>query len=438
MKPRHASLLGLLTLLLSCSERTPTAPGPDVSAAVAASSLGPSGLVQMNDGGVSGCGLNLCGSACGLKSDGTLVCWGSTGFAPRPPVGTFSLLADDGPCALTRGGSVLCWGSNFYGQAAAPPGRFINLSGVCGVRVNGTLSCWGTNEYGQASPPGGRFTQVSAAAAQTCAIAEDRSLHCWGVEFDGSPTPTGQFSHVDVGGHHACAVRLDGTLVCWGRNTEGQAAPPAGVFTHVAVGSDHSCALQPDGDATCWGLDDEGQATPPTGTFTQVTAGYKFTCGLRVDGVAVCWGNIGTAIFPPAPLPEFRLAGSGQITDDQGSSVQFSFHVRALSQQGRALEGGLTFHTDGDQDDFRSNRMHALGFHPGVTYVTGRGWYQGREVDFKLSAVDGATQCCGVADGFRVELWADDWNELVYDSGENPPSSIVKPLVQGNIRFRWD
>lgn len=433
MKPRHASRLVLLTLLLSCSERTPTAPDPGVAAAIAATSIGPSDVVQLSAGATS---------ACGLKSDGTLVCWGSAGFALRPPVGIFTLVTADGPCALTRGGSVLCWGSNFYGQAAAPPGRFTEIDGgggyVCGIRQNGTLSCWGHNQEGQASPPAGEFTQVSAGAALTCAIAEDGSLHCWGLEFYGSQPPTGQFSHVDVGSYHACAVRLDGTLVCWGRNIEGQASPPAGMFSQVAVGSDHSCALQPEGEVTCWGLDDEGQATPPTGTFTQISAGYKFTCGLREDGVAVCWGDIGTVVFPPAPLLGYRLAGSGQITDDEGASVHFSFHVRVLPQHGAALEGGVTFHSDGDQDDFRSTRMHALGFHPGVPFVTGSGWYQGREVDFKLSAVDGATQCCAVADGFRIELWADNWNELVYDSGGNPPSSIVKPLVQGNIRFRWD
>ena len=431
MKARRVALLMLLALLLSCSERTPTAPAPDVTAAVAATFVGPSGLVQVSAGWRF---------ACGLKADGTVVCWGSTGFVPPPPEGTFTHVAADGPCALTQGGSVLCWGENYSGRAAAPSGRFTEIDGggnyACGVRQNGTLACWGRNLEGQSSPPAGKFAQVSAGGALTCALAEDASLHCWGLEFYGAPAPTGQFAQVDVGGEHACAVRLDGSLLCWGRNLDGESSPPAGEFTQVAVGRHHSCALQPDGDVTCWGLDDEGQATPPTGTFTQVSAEDSYACGLRSDGVAVCWGDIGTEEYPPVPLPRYSLTGSGKVTDDEGSQIRFSLQVRVLPRYGSAPEGSVTFRSD-DGSEFRSTRLHELTSGAFSLTLWGTGWYQGEELDFILSAVDGESATAGgVVDGFRIELWADEFNDLVYDSGGDPPPSGVKPLEQGSIRSR--
>jgi hypothetical protein len=435
MKPRHASLLVLLTLLLSCSERTPTAPVAAVAAMSAAVFAGPSDIIHLSSAE---------NYACGVKSEGTLVCWGSAGFDAPPPVGTFTLVTADVPCALTRGGSVLCWGPNYSGEAAAPPGRFTDLSGgpdyACGLRQNGTLACWGGNAFGQADAPDGLFTQVSAGAGLACAVAEDRSLLCWGLAFYGSPVPTGQFLQVDVGIDHGCAVRLDGTLACWGSNLEGQSSPPDGEFTQVAVGSFHSCALRQDGGVTCWGLDDKGQATAPAGTFTQLSAGFRFTCGLRDDAVAVCWGDIGTVEFPPVALPRSRLMGQGQVIDDAGTPIRFGFHVRVLPRHGSAPEGSVTFRADGDQGDFRNTRLHALSFDGDVARLTGRGWYRGRELDFVLSAVDGETATAGgVADGFRIQLWADEFNDYVYDSGPiDTPWHIVKPLVQGSIRFRLE
>ena len=68
-------------------------------------------------------------------------------------------------CGLRSDGSVACWGS-----AATPPaGSFVSVSAggshTCGVRSNGSVACWGSDDYGQATPPAGSFVSVSAGGA---------------------------------------------------------------------------------------------------------------------------------------------------------------------------------------------------------------------------------------------------------------------------------
>jgi hypothetical protein len=72
---------------------------------------------------------------------------------------------------------------------------------------------------------------VAAGIYQTCAIAQDTSLWCWGANTNGelgtgntvsSGVPVqvaGQgWSQVSGNYLHSCAVKNDGTLWCWGLN----------------------------------------------------------------------------------------------------------------------------------------------------------------------------------------------------------------------------
>ena len=61
-------------------------------------------------------------------------------------------------CGLKSDGSVVCWGSN-------------------------TDSYYG-NYTGQATPPPGTFTQIAAGDLHTCGIKPDRSVVCWGSNTD--------------------------------------------------------------------------------------------------------------------------------------------------------------------------------------------------------------------------------------------------------------
>src|SRR5262245_32652893 len=83
---------------------------------------------------------------CGIRSDGTVVCWGDAGVAP--PVGSFSQVS----VGLLRAygvradGTIACWGPL---PIESLSGTFLDVStnqginpGGCGVRTDQTLVCW--------------------------------------------------------------------------------------------------------------------------------------------------------------------------------------------------------------------------------------------------------------------------------------------------------
>lgn len=125
-------------------------------------------------------------SACGVRTDGTLWCWGAnsrdetgrTGRALEPSpvrVGTraawTAVSAGDTACALNGPTTLWCWGSNFSGQtgqgvtgreypnpkkvgtsanwirvSAGSPG---DNTSVCGIQSGWSLWCWGDNQFGE-------------------------------------------------------------------------------------------------------------------------------------------------------------------------------------------------------------------------------------------------------------------------------------------------
>ena len=76
-------------------------------------------------------------------------------------------------CGVRTDGTVECWGSNedgdgnVVGQATPPGGSFASVGAgalhTCEVRTDGTVECWGSNEdfdgneIGQATPPSGEL-----------------------------------------------------------------------------------------------------------------------------------------------------------------------------------------------------------------------------------------------------------------------------------------
>jgi len=133
-------------------------------------------------------------------------------------------------CGVRTDGTLACWGDDSQGQATPPAGTFSQVSAggyhTCGLMTDGTLACWGMDIYGQATPPTGTFSQVSAGFEHTCGVRTDGTLACWGFNSHGQATPlAGTFSQVSAGGYHTCGVRTDGTPACWGWNGFGQARP---------------------------------------------------------------------------------------------------------------------------------------------------------------------------------------------------------------------
>ena len=236
---------------------------------------------------------------CGMRTDGTVACWGKNDFGQiLPPAGAFaSVSAGWGhTCGLRTDGTLACWGRNDFGQALPPTGAFASVSAgwghTCGLRTDGTLACWGRNNYGQALPSDGAFNFISSGWGHACGIRTDGTVACWGKnDFGQASPPDGAFISISAGGCHTCGMRADDILVCWGRNDNRQVQVPDGAFVAVSGGWAHTCGIRTNGTLACWGKSDFGQAWSPAGPFVAVSAGWAHTCGMRPDGTLTCWGD---------------------------------------------------------------------------------------------------------------------------------------------------
>lgn len=71
--------------------------------------------------------------------------------AATPPEGEFISISarENHICGIKTDGSVACWGDDYLGKATPPAGEFISVSAgvhhTCGVRTDGAAVCWGTN-----------------------------------------------------------------------------------------------------------------------------------------------------------------------------------------------------------------------------------------------------------------------------------------------------
>ena len=90
-------------------------------------------------------------------------------------------------CGLRTDGTIRCWGRNISGETDAPDGQFTAVAAgsgqSCAVRIDGTATCWGSNTYGQLDAPDGRFTSVTAGLNFSCGLRTDGHYHLLGREF---------------------------------------------------------------------------------------------------------------------------------------------------------------------------------------------------------------------------------------------------------------
>ena len=249
-------------------------------------------------------------------------------------------------CALLDDGNVRCWGLGEFGQLGY------------GLPANGSApaSIGDTEQPGDVGPVnlGGHTARaITAGLAHTCAVLDDGSVRCWGTGGNGQlgnaataavaepsqPSSTvglgpGRTARaITAGASHTCAVLDDGSVRCWGLNDTGQlgtgnrvsigdneapgsVAPvnlgPGRTAVAISAGGDHTCAVLDDGSVRCWGSglfgqlgygsllaigDDEHPGSVPAvdlgpgRTAAAVAAGIYHTCVRLDDGGVRCWGN---------------------------------------------------------------------------------------------------------------------------------------------------
>lgn len=331
-------------------------------------------------------------------------------------------------CALGADGGIYCWGTDEAGNLGDGRGR--NQARPVAV---GTDTDW---------------IDVGARSATACGLKRDHSMWCWGWNAAGQlgtgglvnqPTPTKVISDKPglgwrsfaVGRSQVCAIHDDGSLACWGldRVTSAPVTMPVAVdnntdWTQVSLGTVRCGLRGAPGHLYCWGKSTQGdlglgavtsQATPMqvgTDTWKAVSVGFFNTCGIRGDGALLCWGHGG---FTPALDYGTTPRQLGTATDWQQISVATSTMV--------GLRAGGTAYTWG------SNDLGELGQPPGPAVDqpiplagTITGWTQ-------IGA--GSTHGCGLAGG-RAYCWGDrDEGQL----GDGTASARYVPTKIGDERW---
>lgn len=279
-------------------------------------------------------------ASCGLKEDGTAICWGA---GSNYQLGNGA--ANDSPYPVTVSGAAR------YSSLTA------GYMSFCGVATDGTGWCWGYGVSGnlgngaattRVTPTpmlgGPVWTSIAASTATptACGTKTDGTVWCWGyttpgILGDGSTATTQKDSPTLVAGltgaswtktalwgQGVCALNTSREVWCWGRNDWGTLGKgtatstydrPAKVgtasnWTDVAGTQQAVCALNDAGEIWCWGRGNGGaigngstaNASSPTKVLVSgnpVFAKLKaaelqdgpLVCGLTTDGSMYCWGT---------------------------------------------------------------------------------------------------------------------------------------------------
>jgi hypothetical protein len=256
---------------------------------------------------------------CVLNTDQTVSCWSDDWMlsasntvylasshlvsSPKGPFSSISVGGDLSGCGVRTDGTLGCWGGN---PVTLPTGIFKSVgvgtgSGPgCALRTDGTIACWSKSYPPPGDPPAGTFTSISFGPGPTCGVRTNGTVVCW--QFSGALKAVsleGTFTSISVGSPHICGIRSDGTLACAMYEGSGCSVngvddclaqdiiPPSGTFTMVSVGRYLACGIRTEGTLACW---PNWYPEVPTGTFTFVSVGSDAGgCGVRTDGSVVCW-----------------------------------------------------------------------------------------------------------------------------------------------------
>lgn len=280
--------------------------------------------------------------ACGVKSDGTLWCWGAGELGA---IGVADGRSRAFPTQI---------GADHWSAVAAGEDE------TCALREDGTLWCTGVGVVQQSSTLGrigaiSDWTAIGAGSTLRCALrASTHRIHCWGMGafgFHGAtkvaephedlyvgaglPSMPNEFSGIqDIQGGMGCATVLDGRIYCWSSSEVGYL--PGDGWRSVDVGRGYRCGTKTDATLWCWGTNGSGQlgigtttpsATPvqvaPGTTWKSVTAEGETTCAIDTGDALWCWGDNSAGqvdiswIDKSVPTPS-RATGSWQTAHPSG------------------------------------------------------------------------------------------------------------------------
>ena len=238
--------------------------------------------------------------SCAVLMDKTIKCWGNNqhgrlgvgtaggiSITPVQVVGinnaTSVIAGVLYACALLEDKTAKCWGNNNKGEL--------------GNRViGGPDESFPTPVPVGGATPLGNIVSITIGSEHTCVLLTDKTAKCWGgggntngqlgdggvdtapipnpvTVLESPGTPLGNIISIVAGSLYTCALLENGTAKCWGLNRYGQlgigvislpsfsplpvmdvetTAPLANIAS-ISLGGDHTCVILEDETARCWG-----------------------------------------------------------------------------------------------------------------------------------------------------------------------------------------
>ncbi len=256
-------------------------------------------------------------------------------------------------CGLLDNNTIKCWGLGSSGQLG------YGATATLGDGAGEMGDALATIDLGT----GRTAKQIATGSAHSCAVLDNNTVKCWGLGTDGrlgygTTTSLGRASGqmgdalatidlgtgrtavaISTGSAHTCAVLDNATVKCWGLNIDGQLGlgdtdnrgDDAGEMgdalatvdlgtgrtaAAISAGSTHTCAVLDNATVKCWGAgangrlgygdqnslgDDAGEmgnalAAVSLGTGRTVKAlssGDAHTCAILDNNSVKCWGGNG-------------------------------------------------------------------------------------------------------------------------------------------------
>ncbi len=212
-------------------------------------------------------------------------------------------------CGITEPDmAVWCWGYNSDGQlgtgdnndrneptpiSVLPENRSLiamdlGAGHTCGILDDGMVNCWGNSTFCNGdgatcanTTSGGKLgdgTETSSTYPRTVALPAGRTA-----------------ISIDAGNDHTCAILDDSSAVCWGLNAQGQL-----------------------GDGTTTNSTTPVYVSMPAGLgVAEISAGWKHTCAVATNGSVYCWGNhvegaLGIGEDVDSDVPSYVDLGTGR------------------------------------------------------------------------------------------------------------------------------
>lgn len=370
-------------------------------------------------------------------------------------------------CVIASDGRGYCWGYNDSNQLAT--NAISTLQTVpAPLYMDGVLS-------------GKTLKTIYGGFSHSCAIASDDKAYCWGYDYAGDLGDGGvngeypnfpvavksdgalsgkTIKTMSLGSGNTCAIASDDNVYCWGWNYAGELGngtsdynthnEPIAVKTSgalsgltvkkLAMGSDHTCVVASDEKIYCWGRNYEGQlgtgttyrkstepvATDMTGalsgkTIKLISSGDAETCVVTTDNGIYCWGSNGSGQLGNGGTAESSVPVS---VDMSGVLSGKSFNSIYVGVSGNAC----VLDTLGELYCWGTN--YAGQFGNGTTSdsnipvrAANVGALNGKTIkDFSIYYTHG----CAVASDDKVYCWGENDNGQI---GDNTNANKLSPVA---------